>query len=328
MHPPEIAAATIPVQPAEQQARDAYKALIAAGPDNPLSNDVRLELAELFARRDEHPAAVAASDAGSRPRAVVGIDRSDSSASRFVSPVSKGFSRALAQFDAVAQNPKSPAAPEARYRAGECLMAQEDWPKAIARLLPFRDDGALHQVPGISDRAVLRLGHAYARPRSGTRAGSRWKRSSAAIRKVPGSTKPRYGIAWAWQNQKQFDQAVNVYVQVVGRTATEVAARVQFQIGLCRLEQKRPAEAANALLVVPFTYDYPEWTALAPVRSLTGVRGHAAVGPGGKVARARPEGPPGEPCGRGGEEAAGGAEMTKSQFRMSKENQKTNSKWR
>ncbi|MBC8117058.1 MAG: tetratricopeptide repeat protein, partial [Candidatus Saccharimonas sp.] len=28
-------------------------------------------------------------------------------------------------------------------------------------------------------------------------------------------------------------------------------------------EQKRLPEAANALLVVPFTYDYPEWSAVA-----------------------------------------------------------------
>jgi len=175
----------------------------------------------------------------------------------------KDSAGALAQFDAVALNLKGPLAPEARYRAGESLMAQEEWPKAIARLLPFRDDGALHQVPGISDRAVLRLGHAFAR-------AGQWDQSRQSLEALVGRypqspwlDEARYGIAWAWQNQKQFDQAVNVYLQVVGRTATEVAARAQFQIGLCRLEQKRPAEAANALLVVPFTYDYPEWSALA-----------------------------------------------------------------
>src|SRR5262249_6446309 len=39
--------------------------------------------------------------------------------------------------------------------------------------------------------------------------------------------------------------------------------KAQLQIGLCRLEQKRFAEAATALLVVPFTYDYPELNAVA-----------------------------------------------------------------
>ena len=70
-------------------------------------------------------------------------------------------------------------------------------------------------------------------------------------------------MAWALQNQKQFDPAVNVYGQVVAGTAGEVAAKAQLQIGLCRLEQKRFAEASVALLVVPFTYDYPEFNAAA-----------------------------------------------------------------
>jgi TolA-binding protein len=34
-------------------------------------------------------------------------------------------------------------------------------------------------------------------------------------------------------------------------------------IGLCRLAQKRYAEASTAFLVVPFTYDYPQLSALA-----------------------------------------------------------------
>ncbi|HMF12787.1 MAG TPA: tetratricopeptide repeat protein, partial [Gemmataceae bacterium] len=73
----------------------------------------------------------------------------------------------------------------------------------------------------------------------------------------------RYGIGWAWQNQKQFDNAVNAYQQVTAAVATELAAKAQLQIGLCRLEQKRYAEASTALLVVPYTYDFHELNAVA-----------------------------------------------------------------
>ncbi len=45
--------------------------------------------------------------------------------------------------------------------------------------------------------------------------------------------------------------------------ASELAARAQLQIGLCRLEQKRYADASTALLVVPFTYDHPQLSAAA-----------------------------------------------------------------
>src|SRR5262249_24830536 len=88
----------------------------------------------------------------------------------------------------------------------------------------------------------------------------------------PWVAEARYGIGWAFQNQGQYDNAVNAYSQVTGAVATELAAKAQFPIGLCRLEQKRYPDATAALLVVPYTYDYPEWTAGALVeaaRSLT-----------------------------------------------------------
>jgi len=170
---------------------------------------------------------------------------------------------AFAQFAAVAGNPKSLLAPDARLRAGECQMQLKAWAKAIELWVPFRDQGPLQNLPGLSDRALLRLGHAYA-------LASQWDLSrqahEAMINRFGQSLwkhEARYGIGWAWQNQKQFDNAANAYQQVINETATEVAAKSQYQLALCRLEQKRLPEAANALLVVPFTYDYPEWSAVA-----------------------------------------------------------------
>ena len=128
---------------------------------------------------------------------------------------------------------------------------------------PFRDQGPLQNIPGVTDHALLRLGHVYA-------SLTQWDQSRQSmeilLQRFPQSPwvhDARYGIGWAWQNQKQHDNAVNTYKQVTGGTAAEVAAKAQLQIGLCRLEQKRHQEAANALLVVPFTYDYPDLSALA-----------------------------------------------------------------
>jgi cellulose synthase operon protein C len=36
-----------------------------------------------------------------------------------------------------------------------------------------------------------------------------------------------------------------------------------LQLALCRVEQKRLPEATTALLVVPYTYDYPQWSSAA-----------------------------------------------------------------
>jgi TolA-binding protein len=83
----------------------------------------------------------------------------------------------------------------------------------------------------------------------------------------PWVNEARYGVGWAWQNQKQYDNAVNAYTQVANSTATELGAKAQLQIGLCRLEQKKLPEATTALLVVPYTYDYPELSAVALVEA-------------------------------------------------------------
>lgn len=40
-----------------------------------------------------------------------------------------------------------------------------------------------------------------------------------------------------------------------------------MNIGLCRLAQKRYPEASTALLVVPYTYDYPHLSALSLVEA-------------------------------------------------------------
>jgi TolA-binding protein len=281
IRPPEIPLKAIPVQPAEQRARDLYQAMIAAGelpqltlgarldPGARLDLDARLELAEMHAQRNELDPAIrllnqalekdAPPELAERLRLRLG-------ACQFV----KGdFKSAFAAFDGIVQNAKSLFAAEARYRAAECLLGEPaaagGAAKAIQYLTPFRDQPPLQNLPGISDRALLRLGHAFAQA-----SPAQWDQSRQAceilVQRFPQNPwlhEARYAIGWAWQNQKNYDAAVNAYTQVTAGTAAEVAARAQLQIGLCRLEQKRHAEAANALLVVPFTYDYPELSALA-----------------------------------------------------------------
>ncbi len=63
---------------------------------------------------------------------------------------------------------------------------------------------------------------------------------------------------------------MNLYTQVAAATATELGAKAQLNIGQCRLAQKRYPEATTALLVVPFTYDYPDLSALALMEAARG----------------------------------------------------------
>jgi TolA-binding protein len=249
--------------PHEQKARAQYEALIAAAPELPLAADARFELAELLSDRGEHDAAVKlladaldkepSPDLTEKIRLRLGVCHA----------ARKDTAAALAQFQIVAQNPKSSLAGQAHYRAGECLLQAGQWAEAVKHLGRFRDQAPYNNLPGLTDRALLRLGHALAHL-------NQWDASRQAHEQVvgrfgngPWALEARYGIGWAWQNQRQFDQAVNAYAQVAAAATTEIAAKAQLQIGLCRLEQKRFAEAVAALLVVPFTYDYPELNAVA-----------------------------------------------------------------
>ncbi len=248
---------------AAQKARGHYRELLKAFPDAPLAGDARLELAELHTERGDHDGAIALLREGldKEPPAEL-TERIRVRLGACLA--AKGDPKAaLAQFAAVAANPKSPHAAQALYRSGECLMTQGQYAEAVKSLSVFRDRGEFHNVAGVSDKALLRLGHALAQLKQWDASRQAHETLVGRFGNGPWVHEARYGVGWAWQNQKQYDQAVNAYSQVVNGTTTEVAAKAQLQIGLCRLEQKRYPEASSALLVVPFTYDYPEWSAVA-----------------------------------------------------------------
>ncbi len=260
---PEVPLSAIPLQPSETAARTHYQALLQAFPDLPIRADVCLELAELFAERGEHDSAIKllreALDKEPGPEVTdkVRVRLGDCL-------LSKGDTKgALVQFNAVVANPKSSQLAEALYRSAECFLLAGDNGEAVKRLTRFRDEGPLRHVPGVSDRALLRMGHALERLKQ-------WEASRQALEtllnRFPGSpwaAEGRYGMGWAQQNLKQYDNAVASYTLVTRMTAGELAARAQLNLGLCRLAQKRYQEATTALLVVPHNYDYPRLSAIS-----------------------------------------------------------------
>jgi TolA-binding protein len=259
---PEIARSAIPLQPSEDKARNVYKSLIASFQEVPLATDARFELAEMMAERAEFDPAVAIlKEALDKEPPQELTDRIRLRLGDCLM-AKKDFKAALAQFDSII-DAKSPSFAQANYRAGECLIDQNDFPKAALRLAMFRDKGELQNISGLSDRALLRLGYALGK-------ASQWDASRQAYEVLTqrfGNSlwihEARYGIGWARQNQKQYDEAVNAYQQVANAVTTDLAAKAFLQIGLCRLEQKRYADAASALLIVPTTFDFPELNAAA-----------------------------------------------------------------
>lgn len=260
---PEVAVGAVPQQPGEKSALEQYRELIAGFGDLPLSNDARFELAEMLSRRKDYPAAVKilreALDKEISPELTDKIRVALGSCLE-----AQGERKAAEdQFQLVLQNPRSPLYAQALYRSGEGLLLAGDFAESAKRLSRFRDDGAFQNLPGLSDRALFRLGQALEKQKqydASRQAHEQVVNRFPSSRWAPHS---RYGIGWSFQNLQQYDNAVNAYGQVVNLTATELGARAQMNIGLCRMAQKRYGEASNALLVVPYTYNYPDLNALS-----------------------------------------------------------------
>jgi TolA-binding protein len=253
----------LPLQASEKRARGLYQQLIDQIGDAPIAVDARFELAEMLAQRAEHDAALKLlSDVlDKEPNA----DLTEKTRLRIggIHAAKGNIKSAMQQFDAVISNPKSPLIGWAYYRSGEALIQNQQYGEAIKRLSFLRDNPAWNNQPGLTDRALLRLGYAYAIVKSWDDSRLAYERLVNGFPNSPWHDEARYGIGWALQQQKNFDAAANAYSIVVARTATDLAAKAQLQIGLCRVEQKRWLDAANAFLVIPSTYDYPELRAAA-----------------------------------------------------------------
>ena len=242
----------------------AYTKLIAEFADLSLAVEARLELAEILTDKKKPDDAVKllkealdkeATDKPTPPETTERI-RLRLGAALFAK---QDYAAAQGQFDAVAGNEKSPHRGQALYRSAECLIAQKKFEDAKNKLVIFRDNGAFHNIAGVSDRAVLRLGHVLVELKQWDAARQAFEVMVARYGPAnPWAADARYGTAWAFQNQGRYDEAVNAYVLVTQATTDERAGKAHLQIGLCRAAQKRWEDAGKAYATVYFTYDLPD----------------------------------------------------------------------
>jgi len=247
----------------------AYTKLVAEFPDLALAIEARLELAELLVEKKPDDAIKLLKDA---------IDKEPTD--RATPPESlerirlrlggvlfdkKDFAAAQGQFDSVGNNEKSPHRGQGLYRSAECLLAQNKAEDAAKKLVIFRDNGAFHNIAGVSDRAMLRLGHAYLELKQ-------WEPARQAFETLinrfgnnnPWVVNARYGMGLSLQNQNRFQDAINVYVPIMQATQDDRAGRARLQIGECYAKLSKWKEAGSEFQTVYLGYDIPElkWTAM------------------------------------------------------------------
>ena len=74
---------------------------------------------------------------------------------------------------------------------------------------------------------------------------------------------PDFGLGWAMENLKRYDDARSAYKKVIAASNGEFAARAQFQIGETLLAEQKFEPAVKELLAVEDVYAYPKWSARA-----------------------------------------------------------------
>ncbi len=155
---PDVPLADVPLQPFEQKARGDYAGLIGSFADLPLAGDARFELAELYADRNDQDTAIKMLREALDKEPLAEL--TDKIRIRLGTCLAaKGDNKAaLGQFSAVYGNAKSPYAGQAYYRAGEAQIALGDHAEAVKLLAVFRDKGEFQNLPGVTDKALLRLG--------------------------------------------------------------------------------------------------------------------------------------------------------------------------
>lgn len=266
--PPQIKLASIPISPAEQKARDYYSKALDANADSPLCDSMRLELAQMYVDRGEADPAIQLLSAALDKNPPADQQQQLRIKLGNIYLMKKDAAGALNQAALALADTASPYRAAAYLVKGKAYMLQKNWSEAITVLTRYRSGAARYLNAGpVTEEGLLMLAESYAATKS-------WGESQATYEHLIGRfggskwlPEARFGIGYALQQQKQFDRAVEAYADVTRRTSSEVAARAQYQIGLCRAEQKRWQDAVNELLVVPGTYDYAEWAANASLEA-------------------------------------------------------------
>jgi len=255
----EIKLSSLPITPAEAKAREYYAKALEANPDSPVCNELRFDLAEMHYKRGEADPAIQLLTAA--------IDKNPPQPQLEFIRVKLGMCQLLKgdangagqQAQTALLDGAHPVRPAAYLLKGMALLQAKNPGEAATVLVRFFSGAEKYLNSGaVAEEGLFRLGQAYA-------ASNNWAESRAAYERLLarfGASKfapeARYGIGLTFQQEKQFDRAIEAFSDVTRKTSGELAANAQLQIGLCRAEQKRWKDAVTELLIVPVTYDYAE----------------------------------------------------------------------
>ena len=246
----------------------AYRKLLAEHPDSPLARDAMLELGQhlfnrkahsearkwLEAARDAKPPDGAAQSGDAELRATLGLG--------FLAFQEGRFEDAEKLLDEAARSGTGQLAPRALFQAGRAAMRLGKFEEAAARFRRIADE--MKETAGpLHEESLLRMSECLHQERKYAEALRAADRLLAEYPEGALRHDAMFARGFALQFSGDRGSAVEAYRAVVLGTRAPVAARAQYHIGECRMEDGKHLEAAREFTtaVANFDFDgeYSEW---------------------------------------------------------------------
>ena len=274
---PELKLTLLPLTPGETRMLQIASKLLDDLGDTQAANEVRAKLIEFHMDRQLWDKAIPLlNEQMTRDPAPHAADRWKLKVADCL--IRKGeVAKALQLIDPMLQNRENPNRPAAICVAGECYIVQKNWGNVIERMTRFRDVSQYSGIPGVSDRGLMQLAQGLIQNSSWDAARQTCDVLLQRFPQSPRALEARFTAGFALEKMSQFDPAIRHFEELSKRDRTEFAAKAQFEIGLCRMQQKKFAEALQAFLTVVYCHEYPELTATARLeasRALEALKQH------------------------------------------------------
>lgn len=248
------------------RAASAFGGIVKSSPDSALGRHAALELAVLEAERGNADAAIqlletlaAAWRAGELPSGIA-VDQVLYRLGKTQFEQEKIDASLATMSELLKAFPKSELRGAAAYLGGEAAYRNGAHERVVSLM-----ETAIENAGDEDFRAsaLLRLGDALNRLQRWADSEKRFVEYLERFGKSEHAYQASFGIGWARENNRQYDDAIASYRQVTAGHKGPTAARAQFQIGQCLFAKKEYESAVRELIKTDILYAYPEWSAAA-----------------------------------------------------------------
>jgi len=243
-------------------AQATYRELLTRFPQGKLASAARTELAEFLYADGKHAEAAAlleavVADKAADPKTLAAATYRLAWCYDKLKQPAKAAA-AFAEFST--KYPDDPLAASALLQAGVAAADEGKFDAAAKSLSAMLAKFPKHEQAPV---ALLKLAEAQAEMDDFAGSQQSFARFLAEHPKSEFAYRAQFGVAWALENQKQYEPARAAYRKVIEQHNGETAARAQFQVGETFFTEGKFEEAVAELLQVEDVYAYPTWSARA-----------------------------------------------------------------